>query len=440
MSFNKHLQVSCASALVALAPFAMADDTADMKRQIQQLQQRLDTLESTPSMSMGAKPKYSLQLSGHVNRAVMYADDGIDSDTFFVDGDTDASRVEILGKHMVSDDVTIGTNIEVEYISNSSSEVYIDQPSSLGGKGFNERTLEFYVESNTLGRLTVGQGSMASDDKAEYDLNDTALAGMYSFGADFGAGLSFRDADTKAYIGTIADVHSNFDGLDKDDRVRYDTPSFGGFTLSLAAGTAAKWDAGIEFQRAFGPVEVVMGLGYGNVGDSEAYLYEDEDGNAYQLYKHVYSGSLSVLHSPSGLSLTIAGGGLSNDSLTDTIKDLPSDISDTLGDSREDTDPFSWSAKLGYAIDATGVGKTSFGISYNRTEDYRTCMGYDAVDNIDVLLSCGDRYTSYGFGFVQAIEKASTEVYFGVRNHELETSGFNPEDILTVYGGARVKF
>ncbi|AUI69570.2 porin [Beggiatoa leptomitoformis] len=330
--------------------------------------------------------------------------------------------------------------MEVEYLSNSSSEVDINQTKSVDHNGFSERTLEFYAESATLGRLSLGQGSMASNDTAEYDLNSSSLAGMYSFGADFGANLSFRDADTKAKIATIGQVHSNFDGLDRDDRIRYDTPSFGGLTLSVAASTAEKWDAGITFQRTFGPIDLALGLGYGNVGDSEAYLYEDDEGNTYQLYKHVYSASFSILHTPSGLSMTLAGGGLSNDSLTTTIKDLPSNVSDTLGDNREDTDPFSWSAKLGYAIDATSIGKTSFGLSYNRTEDYRTCLGYDSVNNTDVFLSCGDKYSSYGFGLVQAIDKASTEIYFGARNHQLESAGLNPDDILTIYSGARVKF
>ena len=80
------LYVACAAALLTASPVTFADVT----------------------------------LKGQVNRAVMYADDGVDSDTFFVDNDNSSTRLIIDGKHKFNDDVTIGAQFEVEHQSNSS--------------------------------------------------------------------------------------------------------------------------------------------------------------------------------------------------------------------------------------------------------------------------------------------------------------------------------
>ena len=52
----------------------------------------------------------------------------------------------------------------------------------------------------------------------------------------------------------------------------------------------------------------------------------------------------------------------------------------------------------------------------------------------------GDEFTSYGIFVVQKIDKIATELYLGVRNHELDRVGQNFDDIFAVLGGARIKF
>lgn len=51
-----------------------------------------------------------------------------------------------------------------------------------------------------------------------------------------------------------------------------------------------------------------------------------------------------------------------------------------------------------------------------------------------------DEFTSYGAFVVQNIDRAGTELYLGVRNHELDRPAANFDDILAVLAGARVKF
>lgn len=41
---------------------------------------------------------------------------------------------------------------------------------------------------------------------------------------------------------------------------------------------------------------------------------------------------------------------------------------------------------------------------------------------------------------MQRIDKIATELYLAVRNHELDRSGTEFDDVLALLGGARIKF
>ena len=71
----------------------------------------------------------ALEVYGQVNRGVLWAGDGEDSQTFFVGNDNSATRFGLEGTADVSDAVgfnmTIGANIEVGLESESSNDVEI---------------------------------------------------------------------------------------------------------------------------------------------------------------------------------------------------------------------------------------------------------------------------------------------------------------------------
>ncbi len=64
-------------------------------------------------------------------------------------------------------------------------------------------------------------------------------------------------------------------------------------------------------------------------------------------------------------------------------------------------------------------------------------LDYTAVDDLN---RPGDEFTSYGAFLVQNFDPIATEVYLGIRNHELDRPGASFEDILAILAGARVKF
>jgi len=97
--------------------------------------------------------------------------------------------------------------IEVQFESNSTAAIRIDQDGSAGPNNFTERKLELYVDSKRFGRLWAGQGDTASNGTSEVDLSGTSVV-AYSGIADMAGGIAFSDNNV---LGPrIGQVFSNF--------------------------------------------------------------------------------------------------------------------------------------------------------------------------------------------------------------------------------------
>lgn len=336
----------------------------------------------------------SLTLSGQVNRGVLFTDDGVSSDSFFVDNDNSSTRFRILGQGDVGS-TTIGFNIEIEAESNSTASVNQTAANGPAGRGqfLNERKLELFFANPTFGRLTLGQGDTASNNTSEVDLSGTAVVG-YSGIADQAGGILFTDSATSALTAiNVGAVFNNLDGLSRRDRIRYDTPTFGGLSLGVSAGQDF-YDVALGYSGTLGGLTVGGALSYAqdNITDQE-----------------ITNGSLSVLHNATGLSLTLAGGNRENNG----GGALTSDTS------------FAY-VKAGYQTnDLTSLGKSAFSVDYSQNED---------------SFANGDEATSYGLQFVQQLNGVGTDLYIGYRKYEYEAPGASFNDIDTLLVGARVRF
>jgi len=325
-----------------------------------------------------------LSLSGQVNRGVLYADDGAETEILHVDNDNSSTRIRFVGSGQYNEDITVGAQIEVQFESNSTANIKIDGSAPGGTDGFTERKLELFFDHARFGRLWLGQGDTASNGTSEVDLSGTGVIG-YSGIADLAGGIEFGGFGVGPTIGT---VYSNFDGLSRDDRIRYDTPSFGGFKLSASHADSRKSDVAARFSGDIGGgLKVAAAAAYAINGTVDSQI----------------NGSVSVRHS-SGFNVTAAAG----------QRDLETGPQD----------PFFWYTKVGY-VWGGGIGNTAFAIDYAEAED---------------VAQVNDEFTAYGAFLVQKIDKISTELYLGVRNHELDRPGSNFDDIVAVLAGARIKF
>ncbi len=208
---------------------------------------------------------------------------------------------------------------------------------------------------------------------------------------DLAGGVIFRDAPGQPVPTdvTVGGAFSNLDGLSRDDRVRYDTPTWNGFQLSTSHIAGGAWDVADRFSGKLLDSKLEAAIAYWSRSGSDG-----------------INGSVSALHA-SGVNLTLAAG--SRDI------DAAGRLNSTF-----------WYIKAGYLAELfEGIGRTGFSVDY--------FSGEDQAAN-------GDEGMSFGASMVQLIDKIATELYLGARVYELDRLGRSFDDIIAVQAGARVKF
>ena len=333
--------------------------------------------------------RIKLAISGQINRAINVANDGDDTKAYHVDNDNSSTRIRFVGTGQATEDLTIGTRMEVELQSNDSSNVnQIDE--SEGSVNFKDRVAEVFFKSDTLGMISMGQGWTASDSTSEVDLSGASVI-AYSSVSDLAGGLFFYDDGADALTDVqVKDTFSNLDGLGRQDRLRYDTPEFYGFMLSTSAVEDQQWDAAVRWGAELGGFQAGAAFAYSEPNDSD-----------YRI-----NGSASAIHLDTGLNLTFAAG------------------TDNPDEGGRDDATF-WYVKGGWLVDYFDIGNTAFVADYTETADISTD---------------GDDGQSFGVFAVQNFEDFGTEIFGGFRLYDLDRSGLDTEEILVGNVGARVKF
>ncbi len=330
----------------------------------------------------------SLAISGQINRMVTVANDGDDTKVFHVDNVNSSSRLRAVGRAEPTERLAVGTLFEFEMRSNASTEVsQINEDT--GVVGFRSRFVDIFFTHEDFGRLSVGRGSTASDGTSEIDLSGTSVI-AYSSISDTAGGLLFFDDDLDQLSGTsIGNVFSNFDGLSRQNRLRYDTPTFAGFTASADTVSDARWSAALRWAGQTDVIRAGAAFGYSDPGDGRDWIV---------------SSSASVLHQPTGLSFTFSAAGRDNPGRDDAL---------------------SLYGKLGWQRDFFRFG--------------RTHLAVDLARNDDVAVEV-DEATSIGFSAVQNITDFGIELFGLYRWHELDRNGADFDDIHIVTLGTRVRF
>lgn len=358
------------------------------------------TMAVTILLILPAAHALDFKISGQVNRAVLWGDNGNDDDVKFVDNENSSTRFRFTGSNEFDNNWKVGFKWENQMESNSSIDTNMDigNNTDTGNITFTERHMDIYFEHNRFGKLSLGQGDTASNGTSEVDLSGTTVI-MYSSISDLAGGFSFRDDDDNIILDAggantyIGNVFSNYDGFSRRDRIRYDTPKFGPVYFSGSYMNGQSWDVAGRFAYEW--------EGVGKLAAAASLLPAETQRDNYTQY----SGSISFLHS-SGFNITGAYG----------MRDF--------NDSPRD-DAWTGFGKLGYKF-----SKWALGVDYAYSEN---------VDQDD------DEFTSIGVGAVWN-PWASVEIYGAYRWHDLDRGNLNvantgdPESISAVMIGTRVKF
>ena len=340
---------------------------------------------------------FEVELSGQVNRALMSVDNAAESEIFHVDNDNSGSRIRVKGNHEISQQVTAGIEIELEYQDNASNTVNFAER-NIDGE-FNERKIEaFYI--GPWGKISIGQGDGAANGNIERDLSGTAVA-AFSNPALMGGGIAFREPgfvpgteDEGTDPLTISDTISNLDFESRYDRVRYDLPSFAsGVAISTSIGSKSGNDV-VEVGTRLKPS---LGSSGGKLEIAVGYSSESRDGAAGD--EQTVGGSVTWL-SASGINFTIARSESSDDNPTNPDSDFQS-------------------LKLGYKHN-THAFALHYGLANDRAQ-------------------LGDESTVVGAAYTFTPFK-KTEIYGAFKTHSLDRPGSEFSDIDIVSIGTRIKF
>jgi hypothetical protein len=219
-----------------------------------------------------------VSLSGHVNRLLMNVDNGVESGVVHADNSVAGTRWRLKGMGELDNGMTAGLLFENQLESNPSSEITaesLDTDGINGDVGFGDyftiRQANVWLKGN-FGKVTIGQGSGASDGTTELDLSGTNVI-QYSGGSnDLLGSMEYGSSDV-----IVDQARSNFDGLGRNDNIRYDA-ALGPVGVAVSTGNGSKVELGMRYGVENLKVEFGLwnendsGLGYKGFGTSATWL------------------------------------------------------------------------------------------------------------------------------------------------------------------------
>jgi hypothetical protein len=297
------------------------------------LEERVAELEAT-TVRKGNK-KVSVTLSGWVVKLGSWWDDGHEENFYIGDKDTTlSSHFQISGSAQISPGWSAGYTIAVEVPGTSCSAGFVENQFNDNACLFGDiNTLLSYmwIKSDKYGTINWGQLSQATDNVALLpDLSGTVIeANAVLFD---GAGMFVRpkgaknsnDLASDFTWGAVNTCVSGGGGLAADcngypdNAVRYDTPTWGGFSMSTSYGEDDMWDIAVKYAADWNSVKVSAAAGYTQLTDegcNNASLPGNNGGctnvavvgggglpnQGYRKDADIFQIGASVMHVPSGL-------------------------------------------------------------------------------------------------------------------------------------------
>ncbi len=332
----------------------------------------------------------SVRFYGQVSPSYLSFDDGELSTGNFVDNANSNTRLGfVIDQPAWGGGLVLTFETALGFVQSSEVSQFVT-PSALAWERTDLRKFEAAYSAD-FGKFTIGQGSMATDGVATLDVSGTSLVGSVTV-SDVSGAFAFREDSGVLSDVTVSDAYKDFDGS-RRFRVRYDTPEYGGFSVAVAYGQNILsedddkdyYDIGLVWSGTQGDFELAAAAGY---------AWEEDDTTNER-----YAGSFSMLHTPTGLNLSVSTGA--------------------------DPDGGNYGyAKAGWKGDLMAAGPSAFSIDY-----------YDGND----LAADSSSSEAFGVSAVQTFTDMDLEVYLGYRAYSYNDAT-SYQDADSYLFGARYKF
>jgi len=288
----------------------------------------------------------SVEISGTLNRSLMYVDNGIANEWIHGDGGTDSSRLRIVIKGDLTESVKVGGLWEADLPNSQSQKSATTGITGTSGTvtpgadngSFGLRKMSIKFTHAGLGSLSIGQDTVSSNNKPSLDSTANNNAGM-----SHGRSVMVYDKTAAANTTfTAGSMFTSYFGGNKD-RVRYDSPKIMGFTASGSFSDDNYYDAGLTYGQVFGDITVAAAVQYQNLSTDKPST------NA--------GGGIALKHT-SGLS-----GGFHAGQEYGTLN----------GDSSTGIEGESWGMEVGYTTkEISNLGATSVNLVYTEADETTT--------------------------------------------------------------------
>ncbi|MCV6585317.1 MAG: porin [Marinibacterium sp.] len=353
----------------------------------------------------------SFEYYGHLNPAYVNFDDGQESFGEVGDNSRSASRFGFNLRQNYGPnefrfrfETALGFNGTSSFTQDGRGRAYDWTRSDL-------RHVDFIYETEGAGTFYAGQGGMFADGLAEYDKSGTGLASELGF-TDIAGGYFLRREGDRGQVPTdgveVSDAFDNFDGS-RRGRIRYDSPSFNGFTVGASYGKNilsssdddTYYDIGANFERDFGSTEFGAGI---------AYQWRDRDDDSKDDVETFIASGAVLLQS--GLNFALSYG------------------------NEKDGGSYVY-GKVGFKGDWLTVGSTAIALDYYSGDDLG--LGSAVIGGVERSATSSDS-SAWGIGVVQKIDDANLEAYAGYYSYAYEDSLTDFDDARSFIIGTRWKF
>ncbi|MGL4395356.1 MAG: porin [Hyphomicrobium sp.] len=465
MTSASKIRIAPAALMAALGVFAGGMTTASAAdlggNCCADLEERIAELEATTARK--GNRKVSLEISGQVNEAVMFWDDGEESNAYVVTNDNSRSRFRFKGDAKIVDGWKAGYLLELGARSANSKRSNQDNDQGDGAGLLDLRHSYWFIDSKQMGRISVGLTGGASEGVTEINLSQTKDVAKFSDQEDTGLGLFLRNAggglSALSWRRLIRDNGDQPGEGRRSNIVKYDTPSMAGFVATAAWGEDDHWDVGLRYAGEFGGFKLGAGIAYGENRENTALSGQvgfeclaqgagalasgTSDASCNQI-----GGSVSVMHVQSGIYVNFGAGQLQDDLIgrTDRFQGTGADDESTF-----------YAVEAGIEQKWNELGKTTiFGQYYQNDGGANARRNLAAGDAANPFAGASRIFetelTSYGGGVVQGIDAAAMSLYVFYRHYEADVTALSGttgagargqaslEDLDVVMGGAIIKF
>ncbi len=443
------------TAALFMAPAAAADLGGNC---CADLEERIAELEATTARK--GNRKVNLTVYGQVNEAVLFWDDGVENNATIATNDNSRTRFGFKGDAKINADWKAGYVLEIGIRGNNSKRFNqnANQASNPDDTGLDVRHSRWFVASKTFGTLSVGTTPTAMESVTEINQAHTKDIAKYSDVEDSGLGLLLRgkggDLSAVQWRRLIKHTGDQPGEGERRNGVWYQSPELAGFSFEAGAGADDHWDVGLRYKGELAGFKIAAGGAYGENSD------ENADGAFFECVStspnnvlpgdsaakcQQFGGSISVMHSDTGIYFNLAGGAHHDDNVLND--------SDIVGTGADDTSKF-WAVEVGIEKKFMELGKTTFFGQYYDLDGGAsariTVAGDDAINpGIGDANFFSTSLQVVGGGVVQELEGAATNLYLYYRHVEGDVTLVNDgivstalpfEDLDVVVGGAIIKF